>query len=1825
MEIVVNVSERVKVLDKFYVGKVNHSALIEEDLKSSGNLSDEMKGQWVTEQFIKAAKTLHVDPFVIPVEDQGVEIPGIADLDVYEKAYLGVGSELITTISESMPLRKQAERRSRESVQQAAEWLEIAEDKLEACQGSESEAEREELANEVASAAKVHESKFTKWSVMTAGISKDIQIMEEFKAKSREKAIKQRDSDLDAKQVLINSLSELKKFLAGLMVKFPEVGMVVRQMGESSGDPYDRSDMRACYQNLLSRYRKSEAMDIATSVIVGIRDSQQGSESLGKFSRRIQEFCQDMGNMGVRHVSISDLSAIILISGMKDDLRRTFMQSETTLALTLDNIGDADDADMDDVDDQATTKSKVKSRKSLFSKVLKFVAKQEEEALLLSKLSGGSKKTDPAPSKGDAAQALKRIREAQQAFATAVVQSDARACFEFAKSGKCSKGDSCRFTHNVSSTDSATARAPGKRGHRECFNWAKTGKCSYENCRWDHPPKGPPAPTAAAPAPARSAQMHTQASPSNVPKSAAGVASVPPQSAQKPAHSKPASRVLFTQDLLDEDESTEENVDVVLVQAASEAAFATGDQLPQESQGPVWLGWDSMSSLDVAKSLDLLQDPVALRKRNFAVGMGGAKPITHKGLVPMFGKTMSYIEGGGTPNLLSVGNECKADASGLPGMVLFSANGAVRFRVTPELMDDFVALVDKADSMDLVRGKAVRRGNVYQEAFGPSGPIEPEIAATQERSQESAYAVSHSMFASRIRLDSVDQVLDFMVASGLNEQALLTGLKNQSLRGLPPAVTEEHVKQYFKYVGKPPEQLQAEIAKAPLRKPIDYETEDAVAPGAVLLIDNVDPSFSRMASAADTTAPASDKNFTGLEGTGTRRVVVPSVGGYKDAVIAIDEASGYAHLVGRVTKKDPHKIVALFAGKWKGRWGNLAFLKADQEFVTTESVALMNAYGVRIRQAVPGDHRRTTSMIEGCIRWILELAQANMNRLRGLIKDKIITERQGRTLWYHALRQAVFVFNLRPALNDPSKTRYEVGTGDVANLSYLVLMPYGLRIMGKNLLTSADGRGSEAIYIGPSSTVRGGILTYNPATERVSIKYAFMPIKDVRRPTEPQVRKIGKQLYGGVKEIPVAPVPPTKVVHPGWEDVSGFDSTEQPIEDSQLVDADPGSTTPSSVQPSAPVPSAPAAPDIPLEQNVPGTDLPVSQALLPPADLNPDLGPSVQEISPSAVSDVSDLPSPVVRKSGGGFKSPPVVSEYNTRKRASRVMTVEEKAARPPKPQLPSPKECEVCPRWIAAEVREVSKLIEEDTTTPLPIDATGRYVRPNDAIVLRLIKIREWKWKADPETGVPCWLECVRIVCDGSKDNRPESFYAETPDRTLLFLMSSIEASLGIAATGSDVTRAYLNAASIDRNIVILAPKGMRGFPRESLLNKGLYGSKGGALSWQVWIDGKMRDLDFRKLEVCRGVYLKRLPSNEAVRAYRHSDDFRMSSADVEGRILQERLLKEIVRMSEFSNIYRFLGCTFEYINALTGMPDPAGTIVLVRQTDKIREMDTKFAYLRLKFNKKNRVRQTAIPVDAIKFDEELGSDYVVALCKEEIEVYQSLGGCIQWVTGSTRHDAKLGAFLLSTRMAKPRMWDMFLAVYVMDYLSATAEAPLVLGGPIIDPVIYADASFASLPERRSIMGHCAFTGEGSGAIYATVGSTKTAVTSIWEAELMSGCAAIDTGLYVTNACNELEYEVPQCRKVRVDNQGEIDWIKGSVSNKRSRHIDVRYYRSRQMQEMGRVDVEHVVTEDNVADILTKPLVAKPFLKFARRILGHCLVFGKGIAGIFEEDPVRG
>ena len=73
-------------------------------------------------------------------------------------------------------------------------------------------------------------------------------------------------------------------------------------------------------------------------------------------------------------------------------------------------------------------------------------------------------------------------------------------------------------------------------------------------------------------------------------------------------------------------------------------------------------------------------------------------------------------------------------------------------------------------------------------------------------------------------------------------------------------------------------------------------------------------------------------------------------------------------------------------------------------------------------------------------------------------------------------------------------------------------------------------------------------------------------------------------------------------------------------------------------------------------------------------------------------------------------------------------------------------------------------------------------------------------------------------------------------------------------------------------------------------------------------------------------------------------------------------------------------------------------------------------------------------------------------------------------------------------------------------------------------------------------------------------------------------------------------------------DNSSTIKVSKNPVMHGRSKHIDVRFHFLRDLTKEEVVKSVHCGTNDQVADILTKPLKLEVFLKF-REKLGVCKV----------------
>jgi hypothetical protein len=68
-------------------------------------------------------------------------------------------------------------------------------------------------------------------------------------------------------------------------------------------------------------------------------------------------------------------------------------------------------------------------------------------------------------------------------------------------------------------------------------------------------------------------------------------------------------------------------------------------------------------------------------------------------------------------------------------------------------------------------------------------------------------------------------------------------------------------------------------------------------------------------------------------------------------------------------------------------------------------------------------------------------------------------------------------------------------------------------------------------------------------------------------------------------------------------------------------------------------------------------------------------------------------------------------------------------------------------------------------------------------------------------------------------------------------------------------------------------------------------------------------------------------------------------------------------------------------------------------------------------------------------------------------------------------------------------------------------------------------------------------------------------------------------------------------------DNESAIRMADNPVEHSRTKHIDIRHHFLKDHQQKGDTEVYHVSTENQLADIFTKPLDEKPFCRLCSEL----------------------
>ena len=92
---------------------------------------------------------------------------------------------------------------------------------------------------------------------------------------------------------------------------------------------------------------------------------------------------------------------------------------------------------------------------------------------------------------------------------------------------------------------------------------------------------------------------------------------------------------------------------------------------------------------------------------------------------------------------------------------------------------------------------------------------------------------------------------------------------------------------------------------------------------------------------------------------------------------------------------------------------------------------------------------------------------------------------------------------------------------------------------------------------------------------------------------------------------------------------------------------------------------------------------------------------------------------------------------------------------------------------------------------------------------------------------------------------------------------------------------------------------------------------------------------------------------------------------------------------------------------------------------------------------------------------------------------------------------------------------------------------------------------------------------------------------------------------MFIRNLYGEMGGDISKPTVIYVDNSGAVQLARDRRSCQRSRHIQRRFLKLREWQAEGHIKLVYVSTDDNAADVLTKPLPTAAFRKHTDTLTG--------------------
>ncbi|CAI7889743.1 unnamed protein product [Closterium sp. NIES-54] len=430
------------------------------------------------------------------------------------------------------------------------------------------------------------------------------------------------------------------------------------------------------------------------------------------------------------------------------------------------------------------------------------------------------------------------------------------------------------------------------------------------------------------------------------------------------------------------------------------------------------------------------------------------------------------------------------------------------------------------------------------------------------------------------------------------------------------------------------------------------------------------------------------------------------------------------------------------------------------------------------------------------------------------------------------------------------------------------------------------------------------------------------------------------------------------------------------------------------------------------------------------------------------------------------------------------------------------------------------------------------------------------WIFRVKRPPGSPPVFK-ARYVARGFSQRQGVDYFqtfSPTPKMTTLWVLLHVAAHRDYELHSLDFSTAFLQG-SLHEEIWLRRPLGFtRSFPPGThwSLRRPVYGLRQAPREWHDTLRTTLAALGFAPSTADLSLFLRTDTSLLPFYILVYVDDLVFATADTAGLAYVKSELQKRHTCTDLGELRSYLG--------LQITRDRARRTITLTQSHMVQQVLQRFGF--------TYSSPQATPLPTRHSLSVLPSDESV----ESSGPYPELVGCLMYLMTCTRPDLAYPLSILARYVApgRHRPEHKAAAKRVLRYLCSTSGMGLVLGGR--SPVVltgHADASWADdQATQRSSQGYTFSLGSGSVSWRATRSSSV--LGSSCETEIYAGAMAAQELRWLTYLLTDLGEQPRSPPVLYVDNKAMLALCREQRLEHRTKHIALRYFLARQLQQRG-------------------------------------------------------